>query len=198
MKNILPFALGLWGAVVLFQCQAPSQEKFSPEEEKIYLSRGKQITEVSFAVLSKALSEAIAQKGVSGAVDYCHLKAFPLMDSLAEAHRVILKRVSQKARNPVDAPDSLEKVLLEAYASQKVRGEDLRPQLARLPGGKVLFTAPILLKPMCLNCHGLPQKDIAPATLARIQQKYPQDLATGYRIGDLRGMWAITFFEKPR
>ncbi|GAB4395809.1 MAG: hypothetical protein OHK0053_06700 [Microscillaceae bacterium] len=198
MKNILPFALGLWGVVVLFQCQAPSRERFSPEEEKTYLSRGKQIAEASFAVLSGALTGAIAQKGVPGAVEYCHLKALPLMDSLAEAHRVILKRVSQKARNMVDAPDSLENVLLEAYAAQKARGDSLRPQLTRLPAGKVLFTAPILLKPLCLNCHGLPQKDIAPATLAQIQQKYPQDQAIGYRVGDLRGMWAITFFEKPR
>ncbi len=47
--------------------------------------------------------------------------------------------------------------------------------------------------PACLKCHGLPGKDIDANTLALLQKKYPEDKATGYKLGDLRGAWKISF-----
>lgn len=41
----------------------------------------------------------------------------------------------------------------------------------------------------CLNCHG-PREQIKPEVLALLKQVYPNDQATGYQEGDLRG--AIT------
>jgi hypothetical protein len=50
--------------------------------------------------------------------------------------------------------------------------------------------------PACLNCHGNAEKDIATKTLEVIMQKYPNDLAIGYKEGDFRGLWKITFPEE--
>lgn len=62
------------------------------------------------------------------------------------------------------------------------------------PEGSVHFYAPILLAaPVCLQCHGRPEKDIAPATMAAIKKLYPEDKATGFQLGDLRGLWRVTF-----
>ena len=47
--------------------------------------------------------------------------------------------------------------------------------------------------PACLNCHGTPGSDIAPATLEKIQELYPNDKATGYNLNDFRGLWRIAF-----
>jgi hypothetical protein len=49
---------------------------------------------------------------------------------------------------------------------------------------------------MCLSCHGSVGKDIAPETTAKLTQLYPQDLATGYALGDLRGMWSLRLPKK--
>jgi hypothetical protein len=46
---------------------------------------------------------------------------------------------------------------------------------------------------MCLNCHGEPDKDIKPENLALIRRLYPQDQATGFQLGELRGAWRIDF-----
>lgn len=43
----------------------------------------------------------------------------------------------------------------------------------------------------CLKCHGNKTSDISVETLQSIEINYPQDLATGYAVGDLRGMWKI-------
>jgi hypothetical protein len=33
--------------------------------------------------------------------------------------------------------------------------------------------------------------------LTAIRKLYPEDRATGYKTGDLRGAWAVTFDPKP-
>jgi cytochrome c553 len=46
---------------------------------------------------------------------------------------------------------------------------------------------------MCLNCHGAPGKEIAAATVSKIQELYPDDSAVDFKEGDLRGVWHIVF-----
>jgi hypothetical protein len=49
--------------------------------------------------------------------------------------------------------------------------------------------------PACLQCHGQPGTDINEATMAQIKNLYPEDHATGYKLGDVRGLWKVTFKE---
>jgi cytochrome c551/c552 len=44
--------------------------------------------------------------------------------------------------------------------------------------------------PTCIKCHG-GKTDITESTQKMIAQKYPNDKAIGYQMGDLRGMWKI-------
>ncbi len=59
--------------------------------------------------------------------------------------------------------------------------------------GLVHFFKPIIMQPMCLNCHGKSDRFFHQPTLQRIQQIYPGDLAIDYEEGDFRGLWHITF-----
>jgi hypothetical protein len=63
---------------------------------------------------------------------------------------------------------------------------------------EIHFFKPILLQPLCLNCHGTPGKQIQNSTLAKIQLLYPGDQAFDYREGDLRGVWHIVFNPQKR
>lgn len=47
--------------------------------------------------------------------------------------------------------------------------------------------------PTCLKCHGNKATDIDVATQEIIDARYPNDLATDYKLGDFRGAWKITF-----
>ena len=42
---------------------------------------------------------------------------------------------------------------------------------------------------ICLTCHG---SDIAPELKAKIESVYPDDQATGFALGELRGAFTIT------
>ncbi len=42
---------------------------------------------------------------------------------------------------------------------------------------------------LCLNCHG---SDIKPNVRAKIQELYPADQATGFKPGELRGVFTLS------
>lgn len=47
----------------------------------------------------------------------------------------------------------------------------------------------IPLGELCANCQGT---DIAPDLAAAIRAKYPQDQATGFKVGELRGAFTLS------
>lgn len=155
---------------------------------------GPKITAKAFAKLSGALGEAIGKSGPAGALSVCSEKAPQIAKEVAAAHGVTLRRATHKPRNPKNAADEVEKAALEAFMAALANKEAPTPQVITNADGSRAFLAPIVLgNPLCLQCHGAPGKDIAPETLAAIQKLYPDDKATGFQLGDLRGLWRITF-----
>ena len=54
------------------------------------------------------------------------------------------------------------------------------------------YVEPIVAQPLCLTCHG---KAISEATRAALAERYPDDKATGFEKGDLRGLFWVEFRE---
>jgi hypothetical protein len=159
---------------------------------------GDSLTQEAQAQFIAQLEQAIAAKGMSGAIEFCQIKALPILAELETKHGVILRRVATSPRNAQNKPDTQELPLLDAYAYNAENDISSDPSIQKLQNGEVLlYTKPILLAhAMCLSCHGDPKKDIAPETTAKLTQLYPQDLATGYALGDLRGMWSLRLPKK--
>jgi hypothetical protein len=51
------------------------------------------------------------------------------------------------------------------------------------------FMKAITTQPLCLTCHG---EAISPEVAAKLSELYPDDRATGFREGDLRGAFVVT------
>ena len=66
---------------------------------------------------------------------------------------VHIKRTSLKYRNPENAPDSLEFLILNKYQKIKAEGGDLIPQLVQINQTTHYFK-PIVVQQACLSCHG--------------------------------------------
>jgi len=155
---------------------------------------GPKIIAEAFAKLSSALGEAIAKNGPASALSVCSEKAPQIAKEVATAHGVTLRRATHKPRNPKNAADEVEKAALVAFMAAVAKKEAPKPQVITNADGSTSFLAPIVLgNPLCLQCHGTPNQDIAPETLAAIQKLYPDDKASGFKLGDLRGLWRITF-----
>lgn len=186
-------------SVILVSCNSkPSTEKktetvLSPTDSLAYLKKGKGIATASFVVLSGALQKAMKEGGVTKAVDYCHLSAFPLIDSLSTIYQAEIKRTSLKVRNPKDAPNEIERSVLKAYSQQAAKGEKMQPFVQLADGQRIAFYAPIMMNDLCLKCHGKPGETLTENDYAHIRERYPKDEAIDYISGDFRGMWSIQF-----
>lgn len=144
------------------------------------------------------LQKAISENGVAGAVDYCHVNALPILAELGSEYSVSVRRVSNRFRNPADAPTEEELPLLEAYEYNAENGVKSDPNIQKFENGEVLlYTKPIVIpNGMCLSCHGEPGKEVGQETLAALSKHYPSDKALGHKEGDLRGMWSIRILKK--
>lgn len=195
MLKFSSYFLAIILVMVFSGCQNSNAPKsrLTPEEQAKYITKGKSITMFSFKAFTKELTDAINHGGIQYAVGYCQLNASRLVDSLSRVHKVSISRISNKYRNPADKPDELDKTVLDSYQEQFARGDKLQPHL-EATNTQVIFYSPILiLDPMCLNCHGDPGSTMPRENYDFIKSKYPDDMATGYQYGDLRGAWKIVF-----
>jgi len=159
-----------------------------------YLQKGAEIASLTQKELLKNVSSAMKKGGPEYAIEFCSLKALVLKDSLSKIYNCQIKRISNKYRNPVDMPRTeTEKERLKKYDEAFSEGKPLQPSIYVLDN-QIEYYKPILLaKDACLKCHGDPGSHISEAALAKIQERYPNDLAVGFALNDFRGAWKITF-----
>jgi hypothetical protein len=136
-------------------------------------------------------------EGVVGALEYCNVNAFPLIDSLSTYFSAKIKRVSNRSRNEKDNPNDMEKQLLDAYQYNLENSLELSPGVQKIDDNNYLYTKPIILNSgLCLQCHGQVGTDLDESFAEQIRELYPDDNALGHKINDLRGMWSITLDKK--
>ncbi|MEC3964188.1 DUF3365 domain-containing protein [Flagellimonas halotolerans] len=168
-----------------------SDKKVSPENPD-YAEMGMSYAQETQKVLGKALMGTIQNKGVKEAVVFCNEKAYPLTDSMATKFNARIKRVSDKPRNPNNKANATELAHIETFKKAIVSGDSIAPILDKA-NGEVYFYYPIVTKGLCLNCHGSPEKNIAPEVLTHLSEFYPEDKAVGYGPDEVRGIWSIVF-----
>ncbi|MGC9344439.1 MAG: Tll0287-like domain-containing protein [Bacteroidales bacterium] len=192
MRNLLIFLL----IVIISSCSGRTEKSAQNEikTEKEYLQMGMEIANQTQAELLKVVSGAMASGGPVYAIEFCNLKALDLKDSLSHLYNCEIERIALKNRNPEGKPDSeTEWNQLESYQQAHAMGDSIGPEL-HVFEDRVEYYQPILIKVgTCLVCHGDPETQIAEATLAKINELYPEDRATGFAMNDLRGAWKITF-----
>lgn len=180
----------------LAQDQPATTPGAPPDVATLARERGQAITAQAFGVLSSNLTAALSQGGVSNALQFCSVEALPLTASVVDTNQVTVRRASHKARNPKNQADAAELAILDAFRASLSPGKTATPLVRTNASGGATFFAPIVLNnPLCLNCHGQPGTDIKPENLALIQKLYPKDEATGFKFGELRGLWRIDFSQ---
>lgn len=169
----------------------------SEQEKEKYTREGNEIVASAGQKLSSTLMTKIQEGGIPEAVGFCNQSALPITENMSAHHGAEIKRTSLKFRNPENAPTEGEKAVLNGFMETLARGDSLRPVVQLEKDGQPHYYAPILVEKKCLMCHGELNRELSVAVDSIIRSKYPEDLATGYSEGDLRGMWSITF-ETPQ
>lgn len=147
---------------------------------------------ISFETISGELKHAMQNGGIEHALKYCNENAYPLTDSLSKANQVSIKRVSNLYRNPNNKADKIEEFMIKGFGNDLNEKKEITPRLV-LKDDSVIFYKAIIMQPLCLTCHGQPNKDLAFSTDTLIQRLYPRDKAIGYQVNQVRGLWRIGF-----
>lgn len=127
------------------------------------------------------------QQGPEQAIEACSVRAPEIVSGLS-VEGVEMGRASHKLRNPANAaPDWVAPVL-----ASWVSGEaDAAPLELAAGEGRAGYIEPIRLQAApCLMCHG---ETLAPEIAEKIQSLYPDDQATGFQEGDLRGVFWVSW-----
>lgn len=216
VKQIVQHTTGwLLFASILFSCGAGTEKRAdrSAYEEERKIREVKKISEAqllekameigsdiagqSQKALGSHLQKAIQQGGIGYAIDFCNVRAIPITDSLENIYQARIKRASLNYRNPADAPDDLEKTILEAYHYNQENELALEDNVQKQGDDYILFTRAIQVEnPLCLNCHGTLGREMLAITKELIDAKYPDDQAIGHEMGSIRGMWSIRLSKK--
>ncbi len=190
------------GPVTLLAAAAPEVGKASLEERA--LARGRQAATRTFGLLSSNLQNAIKTTGITNALPYCSVLADPLTQQVARELNADVRRVTHRPRNLKGAASAEELELIKRYQAALARDTNaVAPTLVTSRTDRIVFYSPIVItNTLCLQCHGVAGTDVRPETLTAIKKLYPSDQATGFKLGDLRGLWRVEFtrasLEKER
>ena len=185
IRNIFLVTLSL----ALFSCSKPLSKK----EAELFKERGNLLVQKTAAELSGNLMSKMKEGGIPLAVEYCNTAALPLTSNISETEKATIKRTGLKIRNPLNKPNEEELRVLKKFSSRIEKKASPKPFVELDESGRPHYYAPILVEKKCLMCHGTVDKELSKSADSIIKSFYPNDLATGFSEGDLRGIWSISF-----
>jgi hypothetical protein len=135
-----------------------------------------------FQKLSGRLQEVMFSRGPSDAIEVCRDEAVGIAQKIGEEKRVHIGRTSVRLRNPKNKPPQWAEPLVEKATEV--------PTFVKLSNGHAAALLPIKLQTQCLTCHG-PKEGIAKDVRDKLAKHYPEDRATEFKEGDLRGWFWV-------
>jgi Protein of unknown function (DUF3365) len=136
--------------------------------------------------LKPQLKQAMEAGGPVNAIDVCSEQAPIIADALSAESGWLVRRVSLNARNASRAlPDSWERAVLVEFDRRQANGESpANIKYSEASNSSYRYMQAQGTQGLCLVCHG---QQIAPEVQQTLDQYYPDDTATGYSLGQIRG-----------
>jgi hypothetical protein len=161
-------------------------------EEDAMLSEARKVATMLPPRLIVSLKEEISKTGPEGAIPVCKDMAPRMAGEISRETGWKIKRVSLKARNDARAiPDAWEKAALEDFDKRAAAGESpAKLEKGEKVGNEYRFVKALPVQPLCLSCHGTAEQ-ISPAVKEVLGKTYPNDRATGYSEGQIRGVISV-------
>lgn len=148
--------------------------------------------------LGQKLKGTIASDGPAAAVSVCKEVAPGIAKSLSMRHDAQVGRVGTRVRNAkMGIPNAWQKDALADFDARLAKGEkpaDLEYWKVVDTGNgnqELRYAKAIVTQQLCVTCHGKAE-DIPAPLMEKIRAEYPQDQATGYSVGQLRGAVIVT------
>lgn len=181
-------------AALLLAC-APAAWAAGPATDALL----KESREYAGQLLEQISGEVVREYKLSGSlrsVIVCKYVVPELSSAISRKSGMRVTRVSLKVRNPLTGmPDAYESRILRQFDRRVAKGEKAESlehwEIVREDGQRYFrYMKAIPVKEFCLACHG-PEDSISAALKAQVLSEYPNDQATGYEVGQIRGAVTI-------
>jgi hypothetical protein len=176
---------------ILFSIHALAAEDIQAK----YLEESRKTAQEFVQKLGATLKQQLETAGAESAVAVCKQVAPALAAEYSKDGRMV-KRVSLKPRNKaLGTPDIRETQTLESFDQSLREGKqalslEWSAVTEEADGRWFRYMKAIPTQVMCLQCHGQPYQ-ISDGVKALLAKEYPDDLATGYSAGAIRGAVSI-------
>ncbi|MBO1923267.1 DUF3365 domain-containing protein [Thiomicrorhabdus sp. 6S3-12] len=159
------------------------------------LQEARQMAKEFGGQLKPALKGAMKAGGPIEAVAMCNTKAPAIAKAVSEKHDWNVNRVSLKPRGATATPDAWETQTLKWFEEQIAAGVSPKTlekfEIVKADGKETIrYMKPVMTGGVCLTCHGSAQQ-IPDGVKAKLAQLYPNDKATGFKEGDIRGAFSF-------
>ncbi len=146
--------------------------------------------------LKKELSASMSEGGPIAAINTCKIKAPEITSLLNNSDDIKIKRTSLRIRNPSNAPDDWEQKILLSFEDKLSSGTPMQELVyseknIHKKTTTLRMMRAIPMQPVCLNCHG-DKKTMSKNLISSLEKNYPNDLATGFSIGEIRGAFSVS------
>lgn len=163
------------------------------DEHEQFTQQGKAAIKEFATTLKGSLVAAMKSGGPIEAITVCNQVAPAIATDLSEKYGFEVARTSLKVRNSNNTPDAWEKDVLNQFESRKEQGEEAKTlfvseSITQSGSHEMRMMKAIPTGAICLTCHG---SNIEPKIQAKLSELYPEDQATGFKLGDIRGAFTI-------
>ena len=138
--------------------------------------------------LKKTLVSAIKDKGLVGAVEQCNIEA-PIISQNLSTKNLKVSRIASKNRNPENKATLEQEQVLKFFEQEITLGKSPKNLYKVVETqDSMQYLKPIVTGKVCLACHG---SNVSGELKTKISKLYPNDLATGFKEGSLRGAFLV-------
>lgn len=143
--------------------------------------------------LKHVLKSSMKSEGPIKALEVCNIQAGPIAEKNSTLSGWDIGRTSLKVRNESNAPDEWERNVLHQFEKRKAAGENLKTMEYSetvKEGDKSVYRymKPIPTAGLCVKCHGV---NLGDEVSKKVKFLYPNDQATGFNVGDIRGAFTL-------
>jgi len=144
--------------------------------------------------LKARLQQGMKAGGPVNAIHVCNTAAAEISRQVSDQQGWEIARTSLKVRNSNNKPDAWETRVLHDFEQRMKKGEAIEKldfsEITNKDGQHVFrYMKAIPTKGICLSCHG---DKLSPDVAKKLHELYPEDQATGFKMGDIRGAFSIT------
>jgi hypothetical protein len=178
---------------VLLAAAAPG---VAADETAEYAEESRKAADQLLQTIRGELLRAMETSGPLRAMIVCKYSVPEITSNMSRSTGWKVTRVALKPRNPALASaDAWEQRGLLSFEQRAARGDKAetleQAEIVSEPTGRYFrYMRALTVLPLCLNCHG-PTDAVSDATRMQLAAEYPKDVATGYKLGQVRGAVTI-------